>query len=471
MGNIVFVGAGGTGMSSLAMLLADLWYNNIICIDAVDGPLMEKLRSKSIKEVFVWHGLYAVQKDDIVIYSDIESIVSGPEVSQSREYQKLSTKKHFHICITYNQFITEVSKRFITIAVAWSNGKTSTTGMLIHTFSQLSQSNFWLGIVGGLMLNYNQQWYLINTSIQSDICHLFDHIFNQKHQLDYTLLKKYYFIIEACEYRNHFLLYDVDYAIITNIDRDHTDFFLTRESYRDAFVQFVSRVRYMSIVTPQVLSDIKSSLPWLENHMIVPSGSFDFENDYLIGKYHTSNAAAIVSLLYLLWYNDHNLLTSVFSSRKGMGRRMEYLGDTSNWTKIYSDYSHHAPAIQGNIEALQNKFPDKKLMVVFQPHQAQRVIVGWDDFRQALSWVDRLIIYRLYTAREEFSRLQKDNTLLQWLQNFNELWEKFAQHCWGQYIIDIESVRQTLQSLSSDYMVVFFSAGDLDKEMSNKVAE
>gem|GEM_PF-2501351 len=102
---------------------------------------------------------------------------------------------------------------------------------------------------------------MINTSIQSDICHLFDHIFNQKHQLDYTLLKKYYFIIEACEYRNHFLLYDVDYTIITNIDRDHTDFFLTRESYRDAFVQFVSRVRYMSIVTPQVLSDIKSSLP------------------------------------------------------------------------------------------------------------------------------------------------------------------------------------------------------------------
>lgn len=63
---------------------------------------------------------------------------------------------------------------------------------------------------------------------------------------------------------------------------------------------------------------------------------------------------------------------------------MEYLGQYRQ-SVIYSDYSHHAPAIQGNLQALQEQFPNKTICAIFQPHQAQRVLAGWDDFQQALA--------------------------------------------------------------------------------------
>ena len=105
------------------------------------------------------------------------------------------------------------------------------------------------------MPNFDLQGYAIarDSHIQSDIKHLFDHIFHQKHQLDYTLLKKYLFVIEACEYKEHFLVYDSDYTLITNIAWDHTDYYHTLESYHQAFVAMISGTRYSTIVTPQVL--------------------------------------------------------------------------------------------------------------------------------------------------------------------------------------------------------------------------
>jgi UDP-N-acetylmuramate--alanine ligase len=90
---------------------------------------------------------------------------------------------------------------------------------------------------------------------------------------------------------------------------------------------------------------------------------------------------------------------------------MEFIGTIQN-NPVYSDYSHHAPAIAGNMQALKRQFPDKKVCVVFQPHQAKRVLAGRDDFANALQGNDQLIIYKLYTAREDFLELQKTSPRL-----------------------------------------------------------
>jgi len=94
---------------------------------------------------------------------------------------------------------------------------------------------------------------------------------------------------------------------------------------------------------------------------------------------------------------------------------------------IYSDYSHHAPAIAGNIEAITTHFPGKKIVIIFQPHQAQRVLVGRDDFATALQNVDELIIYKLYTAREDFLELQQKYDTLESISSFEELGKIFAK--------------------------------------------
>lgn len=486
MWNIVFVWAGGTGMSGLALMLFDLWYHNIVAIDAVESLLMTKIKVKGVK-TFIGHGKYTVQKDDFVIYSDIPAIVDGPEITTSREYQKTPTKKYFHICLSYNQFIAEISKRFVTVSVAGSNGKTSTTGMLIYSMQNAKckmQNNcelwiinceFAVWIVGWLMPNFDNHWYAINTSIQSDIRHLFDHIFSQKHQLNYDLLKKYLFIIEACEYKEHFLMYDTDYSLVTNIERDHTDYFTTYESYTEVFLRFLHKTKRISILTQSAYDTLEKaygSHQWevgtirsqIKKDKIIIAWDYNFKNPTLIGNYYQSNAGMIYKLLEKLWYHETMKLWDLLSNRKGMWRRMEYIGKYHTWAAIYSDYSHHAPAIAGNIEAVTKQFPDKKILIIFQPHQAQRVLVGRDDFAHALQWSQDTIIYKLYTAREDFWELQKQHNRLQDISSFDELGRQFAHHINWQYITDNTTLVWAIDSHEAD-IVVYFSAGDLDSVM------
>lgn len=461
MNNIVLVGAGGTGMSWLAMMLFDIGYKNIVCINNIQTDLTNRLEQHGLN-VIIWHGNYQIDSKDFVIYSDIQAIIDGPEITQSREYQKTPTKKHYHICLTYNQFVAEISKKFLTVSVSGSNGKTSTTAMLTWAMSQMN-NGFWLAIVGWLMPNFNHQWYTLSqdADIQSDIHHLFEHIFNQKHQLDYSLLKKYTFVIEACEHREHFLLYDTDYALITNVERDHVDYYKTLKSYRQAFADMINSTRQGVVVTPSVLD----SLHWypLVQKNILISDPYHIDIPLLIGSYTELNAGMVASLFEMM-NSDTVWLDTILSDFKGVGRRMEMIGTIREKT-IYSDYGHHAPALAGNIKALQEKFPDKKICAIFQPHQAQRVLAGWDDFQQALQGVDTTIIYRLYTARENFIALQSEYTRLASVSSFDELGEQFAKDMNAEYVTDIGTLETKLWQLSDDCLIVYFSAWDLDEEM------
>ena len=460
MNNIVFVWAWWTGMSWLAMMLFDLGYKNIICINNIQTDLTDHLKAHGLK-VIIGHGNYIVDIKDFVIYSDIQAIIDGPEISQSRLYQENPTKKHFHICVTYNQFIAEISKRFSTISITGSNGKTSTTAMAIWSISN-TLPNFWLGIVGWLMPNFNHQWYAINSNnnIRSDIYDLFEHIFNQKNQLDYSLIKKYLFIIEACEHREHFLLYDTDYTIITNVQRDHTDYYHTRDSYKEAFFHMIKKTRKKIFITPsayQTLSEYNLS-------EIILSDTFSFDTNYLVWNYSFSNASLIEKLLFEFWYNDLFELKNIFSRFQWVWRRMEYIGKIWN-NIIYTDYSHHAPAIFGNMQAIKNQFPQKKIFVVFQPHQAQRVLVWREDFEKSLKDADMLLIYKLYTAREDFITLKKEFPRLQPFTNFDELGQQFAKDLNGEYVTNFDVVANTIKNLWNDFIVVIFSAGDLDEKI------
>jgi UDP-N-acetylmuramate--alanine ligase len=85
-----------------------------------------------------------------------------------------------------------------------------------------------------------------------------------------------------------------------------------------------------------------------------------------------------------------------------MWRRMEYIGtEYHTWAAIYSDYSHHAPAIAGNIEAITKQFPDKKILIIFQPHQAQRVLVGRDDFAHCTTVISEIRLSTNFTLLEK----------------------------------------------------------------------
>lgn len=147
---------------------------------------------------------------------------------------------------------------------------------------------------------------------------------------------------------------------------------------------------------------------------------------------------------------------------------MEYLGLLYD-KPVYTDYSHHAPAIVGNMQALKTQFPYKKICVIFQPHQAQRVLVWRDEFKESLQDAHTTLIYKLYTARENFTSLQQEFPRLQFVQNFDELGEQFAQELGGEYIIDTGDLKKSLSLLSDHYIIVVFSAGDLDEKMRKMI--
>lgn len=391
-------------------------------------------------------------------------------------------KKWFHTLRFTNEEVDNSIKNVLQKIIEFKNNTKKTIQDHIRSHpspsgrgneGEVCNKTFALGIVGALMPQYDNQWYLINEKVLPDIQHLFEHIFNQKHQLDYDLLKKYLFVIEACEYKNHFLSYDIDYSLITNIQHDHIDFFPTAESYMDAFRHLIGQTKKKVILTPSAAATLTHDrleyYAWAKYSI---SEDYPFESDYLIGSYHQSNAGMISSLLQTLDNPKPALsadrskiqnLKSLVEMRKWLGRRMELITTTPSWTKVYSDYSHHAPAVLGNLQALKKQFPDHHIITIFQPHQAQRVLAGRDDFSKALALADETVIYKLYTAREDFNELKKIYPQLADRQSFDELGEKFAEHVHGIYITVVGDIIDLIQK---DYptptIIVIFSAGDLD---------
>lgn len=110
----------------MVLLLHQLGYRNIVAINNVENQITRLLADRGIN-VIIGHGKYEVQHEDQVIYSDVPAIRNGPELMQSRKHMKHPHRKRHHRPRTYNAFLAELSKRFITVGVTGSNGKTSIT--------------------------------------------------------------------------------------------------------------------------------------------------------------------------------------------------------------------------------------------------------------------------------------------------------------------------------------------------------
>lgn len=140
-------------MSALARLFIALGYESIIGIDAAHSQMTDTLEQLGM-EIRYGSGVYDIQPHDVVIYSDIEAIKQTPELQQSFIYQQQHLKHH-HRPWTYNEFIAELSKLFITIAISGTNGKSSTTALAISLL-QKTLPDYGLGIVGALLPEYDQ---------------------------------------------------------------------------------------------------------------------------------------------------------------------------------------------------------------------------------------------------------------------------------------------------------------------------
>ncbi|MCX6825306.1 MAG: Mur ligase domain-containing protein [candidate division SR1 bacterium] len=465
--NIVLVGAGGTGMSGIAGILNDLGYTNLVCIDGTQSELTDKLKAKGLK-VIIGHGKYKVQLGDAVIYS--EAVAECEEVREARKIMKANQK--VMVILNYFQFLGEVSKYFISIGFAGTNGKSSSTALAIHTGKKLLP-NFGLGILGALVPGFETQSYVINKKAKNDIKTIFDYIFTGKNPASLgtnssSLIKKRSFFVESCEYKRHFLYLDLNYTIITSLELDHTDYYKDMKDYVSAYETFISRIKTKVLVPKGMKTKVTSFDKLLTSSKMikeVPIKPIPFT--HIRGKHNDVNGALTLELMTRLCKEPKTKILSTMKTFGGLRRRMEYLTTNENGAKIFTDYGHMASSIEFGYMALKHKFPGKKLSVIFQPHQINRIVTGRKDFVKTLNKYDTTIIYDIYAARENLQELIKKIPTRKGIKNIQQLGASFAEACGGKYIDTFESISKIIQQAEKNSIVVIYSAGDIDYKLRN----
>lgn len=369
------IGIKGAGMSTLAQILFDLG-NEVIGYD--DNPsykfTQDGLDSRGIK--IYYDNYHDLDKDTIVTYSAAFDI----------NHREIVRVKEMGLVVKpYAEIMGTVIDMFTTIGVSGTHGKTSTSSMIKQILDNSFGCNYFIGAGDG------------------------------KASLD----KKYY-VVESDEYNRHFLYYHPEYSIITNIEEEHMEIYKDIDDLKNTFEKFANQtkslvvangdndvVRSINYKTKVIFYGFNKSNDVVINNLILTNNGCSFEIDYsdnnyifdlpIFGKHMVMNAvAAIIISLYI--GIDIDTINKSLKSFKNAKRRMETttIGDTI----IIDDYAHHPTEIKVTLEAIKQKYPDKKLVVVFRPNTYSRVKDFYEDFADSLKIADDIYLTKVLANRE-----------------------------------------------------------------------
>ena len=448
---LVFLWWAGAGLSALVNIFYELGFKDIVVVDKYQSEITDKLSKKWIK-VIIWDGIYNFSDDDIIIYSD--AVVS------SQDFQKVKNNRKF----TYFQFVWEISKRFQTISIAGTHGKTSTTSILISSLKKLNFDKFWLWIVGGFVADLDNKNYYINPKHKDNIKTIFEKILTPKWARPAELFKELYFVIEADEFNKHFLLLDTYIWAITKVDHDHKDVYPTEKDYFETFEDFVNKTRYKIFTNDE---ELNNKLENINKKIELVDLSKSIELKYAFGEHMRKNTLLVKKVIEeVMEITDNSEIIKAISSFKWVWRRQEYLGDLEN-ISIYTDYAHHPVEIEATYKSFKENFPGKEIIWVFQPHQLFRFVSYEKDFIESLKKFDEIYIYDIYSVRED-NLLQE----LTWLELPKEeqkkiIWEKIANKVWWKYIEEFDNLIKKLEN--KKWIAIFMTAWDLDYKIRNYI--
>ena len=371
-------GIKGAGMSALALLLSDLGYEVVGYDDASEHRFTEdKLVERGIK---IYSGPNdEMDSDTVVIYS--------PALNIDEHIELIKAQARGLKIYEYQEFLGKLTKKFETISISGCHGKTTTTAMLSHILVDMGGCNYLIGDGRGHGdPNSNK------------------------------------FVLESCEYRRHFLAYDPEYVIITNIELDHTDYYKDINDMILAYQEFANKAGKMVIacgddpythlleVNPQIYyyglsedNDIQARDVEYRND----GTSFDVfvEDEYyghfdlpLFGKHMLLNALAVIAVCHYERLDARDV-AKLLKTFKGAERRFKetFIGNNV----IVDDYAHHPTEVKVTIKAARQKYPDKQVIAVFKAHTFSRVKEFQDEFAQALNLADKAYVMDINYDREK----------------------------------------------------------------------
>jgi len=372
-----FIGIGGIGMSALARMMLHLG-KEVSGSDRVRSLITDAL-DKLGARIFIGHDQKNVVSDvDLVVYT-IAIPKNNPELIQAKKL-KITTK-------TYPKTLGFVSKRYKTIAVAGTHGKTTTTAMLTKILKENKTSP--TVIVGSLLKDEKSNF----VPGQSDI-----------------------FLVEACEYQRSFLNLSPRFLIITNIDTDHLDYYKDLADIQSAFAELVRKIpKDGFLVCDPNHKNLQPVIDGVSCRIINYTQQKTPDKLSVFGEHNRANAAAALTVAEILGL-DKKMSDKAVSEFAGTWRRMEYKGRTKSGLEIYDDYAHHPTEIRASLRGLRGRFPYHKIIAIFQPHLYSRTKALLDDFAESFSDADGVIVLPIYAAREELDTKINSKILAQKLE-------------------------------------------------------
>lgn len=440
------IGIGGIGISALARYYMARGYR-VTGTNLGHSPLLDTLVSEGIEIVTDWATVIS-ENTEKVIYTEaiIDDDALGLSWVRANHKPEIEAGQRFHAQIlSYPEALADVFHTFpMKIAVAGAHGK-STTSAMIGTFLHDLQAQG-TTITGTLVKAFNAR----NISAEGQ------NIMN----------------IEACEYRNAFLKYHPDIAVVTNVDPDHLDFFKTEAAYTKAFHVFARSAKCLVMLADEAQK--KWMIGLAPTTVLVSADSFEVRgevfNSIQPGIYPFSLPALLVpgdhirldaQLAYvvsqLLWL-DAEAAKKSLAQYPGSWRRMEVIGTTKNSNLVMSDYGHHPTEIIATLWALKKAHPDKKLIVFFEPHQYSRTYELRNEFATSFASADMTYISDIYAARDIDERRDMITSKI--------LAEMVAKNSPCEYVGTLDDAQKKLQSVDAEQknsLLLLLGAGNIDE--------
>lgn len=439
---IHFVGIGGIGMSGIAEVLHNLGYD-VTGSDIRESDTTARLRNLGIK-VFMGHNADNIDNAHVVVTSSAV-FSDNPEVIEAR-------RRSIPV-IPRAEMLAELGRLKYGVLVAGAHGKTTTTS-LIATI--LSEGDLDPTVVIGGRLN----------ALGSNA----------------KLGQGDYIVAEADESDGSFLKLSPTIAVITNIDREHMEFFKDMEILKHAFVAFINKVPFYGIAVICWENEyLRNLIPSIQRKVLTYglSGKADiyardishsgtkmsFEAVYkgeplgtfsipVPGVHNVLNSlAAIGTALELQVPLD--IIRRALGSFSGIHRRFEFKGETKG-VKIFDDYGHHPSEIAATLRAARECFAENRILVLFQPHRYTRTKDLMYEFTSSFRDADKLFLLDIYPAGEKpIEGINSENLA----KNIKNAGLKDITHISDRK----EMIKRIVSELQSGDILITLGAGDVYK--------
>ena len=368
-------GIKGSGMSGLACMLHDLGneiigYDDLTYYAVTEPPLRER---------------------NIPIYNDVSHLDKGMIVINTaaihEDHKVIKRARELHLTVKgYFEIIGDLTRKYNSICIAGTHGKTTTTALLSRILVNTIGTNYLIGDGTGFIDKKSNN-----------------------------------FVIESCEFERHFLNYTPSYAIVTNIELDHVDCYKNVDEIIEVFNEFINKAKNGVIACGDDLNVRKLKAPNItyygfndDNDVIAKNlvqrsdgtsfdcyikgefyGHFDIK---LYGKHMILDSLACIYMSYLLGVSKEDILYYL-DTFKGAKRRFdeEVVLDSI----LVDDYAHHPTEIKTVIETARQKYPEKTVVAVLIPYTLSRAKAFYKEFADVIKLADKAFVTEIEPAREK----------------------------------------------------------------------